>query len=174
LSLLDVVGDRRIRVTYDRGRLELMTISPLHGLSQKTIARLIESLSYELDLDIRSGGTFTFKREDLDRGLEPDECYWFRNEPLVRLKMELDFTIDPPPDLVVEVEITRSALDRMGIYAALGVPEVWRFDETTIHVHQLQPDGRYAIRPESLSFPWLPMAEMTRFVLKAGTMAEKD
>jgi Uma2 family endonuclease len=174
LALLDVVGDRRIRITYDRGNVELMTISPLHGFSQKAIARLIEILCYELDLDIRSGGTMTFKREDLDRGLEPDECYWFRNEPLIRTKMDLDLTIDPPPDLVVEVEITRSALNRMGIFAALGVPEVWRFDETTIHVHQLQPDGSYATRPASLSFPWLPIVEMTEWVRRAGTMSERE
>ncbi|HEX8201058.1 MAG TPA: Uma2 family endonuclease [Isosphaeraceae bacterium] len=122
LALLDVVGDRRIRITYDRGNVELMTVSPLHEFSKKNLARLIEILSYELDLDIRSGGSFTFKREDLDRGLEPDECYWFRNEPLVRMKMEFDPLIDPPPDLVVEVEVSRSVLDRMGILAALGVP----------------------------------------------------
>lgn len=174
LAVLDMTGDRRIRVTYDRGDLELMTISPLHGFSQKAIARLIEILSYELRLEIRSGGTMTFKREDLDRGLEPDESYWFRNEPLIRTKMELDLSIDPPPDLVVEVEITRSALNRMGIFAALGVPEVWRFDESTIHVHHLQPDGRYAVRPESLSFPWLPIGQMTAWVLRAGTIAEKE
>jgi len=173
-AILDAVGDRRIRITYDRGDLELMTISPLHGFSQKAIARLIEALCDELDLDIRSGGTITFKREELDRGLEPDECYWFRNEPIIRTKMDLDLTIDPPPDLVVEVEVSRSALDRMGIYAALGVPEVWRFDTTTIHVHHLQPDGHYAVRPGSLSFPWLPMGKMTEWIVRAGTISERE
>src|SRR5215210_793634 len=165
LALLDVVGDRRIRITYDRGNVELMTTSPLHEFSKTILARLIEILSYELDLDIRSGGSFTFKREDLDRGLEPDECYWFRNEPLIRTKMELDFALDPPPDLVIEVEISRSLLNRMGILAAWGVPEIWRFDESAILVHHLQADGHYALRTESLSFPWLPMTEMTAWVL---------
>ena len=174
LALLDVVGDRRIRITYDRGNVELMTVSPLHEFSKKNLARLIEILSYELDLDIRSGGSFTFKREDLDRGLEPDECYWFRNEPLVRMKMEFDPLIDPPPDLVVEVEVSRSVLDRMGILAALGVPEIWRFDESAILVQHLQPDGSYAIRPASLSFPWLPMAEMTERVRRVGKMSERE
>jgi Uma2 family endonuclease len=174
LAILDALEERHVRVTYDRGNLELMTISPLHEFSKTILAQLIEILSYELDLDIRSGGSFTFKREDLDRGLEPDECYWFRNEPLIRMKMEFDPLIDPPPDLVVEVEISRSVLDRMGILAALGVPEIWRFDESAILVQHLQPDGSYAIRPASLSFPWLPMAEMTEWVRRAGTMSERE
>ena len=101
-------------------------------------------MTEELDIPIRSGGSTTFKSQILKKGLEPDECYWIANEHLVRGRLDLDLEVDPPPDLAVEVEITRSVLNRMGIYASLRVPEVWRSDGDQIIVEQLQADGTYA------------------------------
>ena len=85
-------------------------------------------------------------------------------------KEELDLTIDPPPDLAIEIDISRSSLDRMGIYAALGVPEIWRFDGETLRVGRLSADGTYAPSPASVALPFLPMAEVVRFLRLAEGM----
>ncbi|MEM7204057.1 MAG: Uma2 family endonuclease [Planctomycetota bacterium] len=75
---------------------------------------------------VEGGGSTTWRREDLDRGLEPDECYWVENEPNVRGRRELDLRVDPPPDLPIEVDVHASSVDRVKIYAALGCRGGWR------------------------------------------------
>jgi Uma2 family endonuclease len=102
--------------------------------------------------------------------LEPDNCYWIAHEPRVRGKRKIDLQMDPPPDLAVEIDIARSSLDRLGIYAALGVPEIWRFDGRTLTFHLLGPDGRYEARTYSRAFPQLTTAVVARFVALEGKM----
>lgn len=169
-AFLAEMVNRRIFLTYDRGNLEIMSPGRRHGRSASQLGRMVEILTEELDIPIDVCGMTTFRREDLDRGLEPDDCYYIRNEPLVRERDEVDLTTEPPPDLALEIDISRSSLDKLGIYAALGFPEVWRFDGTTIHVHLLQPDGRYVLAETSESFPFLPIAELARFLQRAPTM----
>jgi Uma2 family endonuclease len=171
-SLLNGLGDRRVRLTYDRGDLELMSPSYRHETFGRLLGRMIDTLTLELNLPMKGGGSTTFRRADLDRGLEPDECYYLANQPRVQGKEEIDLTVDPPPDLAIEVDITRSSLDRMGIYAALGVPELWRFDGESLQVYGLQADGTYALRPSSLSFPFLPMSDVVRFLIRGEAMDE--
>jgi Uma2 family endonuclease len=168
----NLLGERHIRLTYDRGEMELMTVSPRHERSKSLLARLVEALTVELDIDIASYGSMTCRREDLERGLEPDECYWIANEPRVRGHDDIDFAEDPPPDLVLEVEISRSVLDRLGIYARLGVPEVWRWDGETLRICLLGPDGQYTESERSLAFPFLPVTELVRFLAASATMSE--
>src|SRR3954454_19090485 len=141
--MLELVGDRPIRLTYDRGDLELMVPSHDHERYKSLLGRLIETLTLELDLPCDAAGSTTWRKQLEDRGLEPDECYYLANAERVSGR-KIDLEVDPPPDLAIEVEISRSALDRMGIYAALGVPEVWRFDGETLRVAQLRADGTYA------------------------------
>lgn len=174
ISLLEWIGDRRVHVTYDRGTLELMSPSYEHDREKSILARFIEALTLELDLDLQSAGSTTLKNPLVRRGLEPDECYWTRNEPLIRGKRKLDLGVDPPPDLVIEVDVTRSVLDRLEIYAALGVPEVWRFHGEAIEVLLLQPGGHYETSQVSLSFPTLPMRQLSAFVMRCYTMRETD
>jgi Uma2 family endonuclease len=171
-QLLDILGDRPIRVTYDRGNIELMSPSHAPESYGYLLARFVETLTEELNLPIKGGGSTTFNREDVDRGLEPDECYYIQNEPRVRGKKKIDLTRDPPPDLALEVDITSSSLDRMGIYAALKVPELWRLDGQTLRVYILQPDGQYALSDRSAAFPFLPLAEIVRFLQLSDTMDE--
>ncbi|MEO6809776.1 MAG: Uma2 family endonuclease [Isosphaeraceae bacterium] len=171
-TLLALWGDRNVRMTYDQGTLELMSPSYEHGRSEHVLARLIEAYTLERDLEILGAGNTTFRRRLKERGLEPDECYWLRNEPWMRGKSELDLNVDPPPDLAIEIEVTRSALDRMGIYAKLGFPEVWRFDGQSIHVHQLQADGTYAEVSTSQNFPDLSLEELAHWVLLGGSIGE--
>src|SRR5205807_1671967 len=93
-------------------------------------------------------------------------------EPLVRAIEKLDLRRNPPPDLAIEVDISHSSVNRMGIYAALGVPEVWRFDGQALQVNQLGSDGKYAVSDRSLHFPFLPLAELVAFLLKRTQMDE--
>jgi Uma2 family endonuclease len=171
-SLLKALGDRRIRLTYDRGNLELMTLSFRHERFGRLLGRMIDTLTLELDLPVQGGKSTTFRREDLDRGLEPDECFYLANQPRIQGKQEIDLTVDPPPDLAIEVDITRSSLDRMGIYVALGVPELWRFDGRSLQVFGLRADGTYAPLASSPGFPFLPMADVARFLSEGATSDE--
>jgi len=163
-TLLREFDERPIRLTYDRGDLEIMTLSHGHENYGKLTGRFVETLTEELNIAIHSGGSTTLKRELKKRGLEPDECYWIQNEPAMRGKKDFDQDNDPPPDLGIEIDITHSSLDRMAIYAALKVPEVWRFDGESFSVYRLGADGKYHLSKQSLAFPFLPLAEVLRFL----------
>jgi Uma2 family endonuclease len=168
--LLADLHDRPIRLTYDRGDLEFMAPSFRHEVYAGLLGRFIATLAEELEIPFKSGRTTTFRRQDMARGLEPDDCFYIRSLPLILGKEEIDLSRDPPPDLGIEVDITRSSLNRMGIYAALRVPEVWRFDGQTLQVHQLRPDGTYEEGGVSQSFPTVPLPELVGFLHQATTM----
>ncbi len=110
-ALLREFDCRPIRLTYDRGALEIRTLSHGHEHSAHLLGRLVEALTVELNVPIHSGGSTTFHQEAKQRGLEPDECYWVQNEPRMRGRKEFDFDADPPPDLAIEVDISRSSLN---------------------------------------------------------------
>jgi len=155
----------RVRITYDRGVVELM--SPLfpHELYKSRLGRLIEIMAEELDIPIITAGSTTYKRLVLDRGLEPDESYYLGGYDRLTDRGRIHLDVDPPPDLAVEVDITSSSLDRMGIYAALGVREVWRFDGESLTIQLLQKDKTYALSNMSLAFPFLPVSEIPDLIL---------
>src|ERR1700722_6850872 len=127
-ALLDDLGDRHIRLTYDRGNLEIMAPQFRHERYSGVLDQLVKALASAAKVRVVSAWSTTFQRDDLERGLEPDRCFYIRNLDAVLGKLEIDLSIDPPPDLAIEIDIMSSYLDRLGIYAALGVPEVWRFD----------------------------------------------
>jgi Uma2 family endonuclease len=170
-KILEVIGERHVRVTYDRGDLELMSPLPLHEVYKKFFGRLLDVLAEELDIRIMGCGSTTFRRQDLDRGLEPDECFYLTSAARVRDWRVLDLATDPPPDLAIEIEITNTCLDRMGVYAGLGVPELWRFDGTTLEVYLLGEGGAYQPAPSSRALPLVPLGEVIPFLqrsLEAG------
>lgn len=161
---LHIFAERRgYRLTYDQGKLEIMSPLPEHEVNSDFLGCLARALSDELGLPIKGGGSTTLRRRRRQRGLEPDRCYWIANEPAVRGKLDLDLRIDPPPDLAIEVDVTSSSLDRMGIYAALGVPEVWRVDNRTLTFHALGTNRKYTAISHSLSFPLVTPADLMRF-----------
>jgi Uma2 family endonuclease len=162
-KLLREVGDRAIRMTYDEGRLEIMSPIAEHEDPKKVIARMIEMLTLELNMPMKSLGSTTFRRKDKAKGLEPDECYYFREEKKMRGRKRLDLRRDPPPELVVEIDITSRSIDREPIYAALGVPEIWRYDGRKLQCLQLH-DGDYAARKHSLAFPFLHPGDLEQFL----------
>jgi Uma2 family endonuclease len=169
VRLLHIFDERRhLRITYDRGALEIMTLSPDHEQWKHFIGRLIVTITEELGLPIVGYGSMTMKRRKKLRGLEPDECFWIQNESLVRNLKKYDLRRDPPPDLIVEVDISRSAVNRMGIYAALNVPEVWRLRKEQLEFHILGDDGKFAVQPTSRAFPGVASDDINRFLARRG------
>lgn len=169
--LLEEAGTPGKKFTYDDGLLEIMTKSSEHGITQRLVGRLVEAMTEVLGIPIKSGGDWTLKRAVLKKGLEPDESYWVTNESKVRSAKRLDIEVDPPPDLAIEVEITHSALDKMSIYAALRVPELWRWADDRLVFHRLA-DGKYAEISVSREFPFLTAADLMPFLRTAGTVDE--
>lgn len=163
-ALLGLVGDRPIRLTYDRGNLEIMSPLAIHERCKYLLGRIIDEITMGLDIPVVAAASTTFKRQDVDRGLEPDQCYYFENAGRIQDLGHIRLDVDPPPDLAIEMDITRSCLNRLGIYAALRIPEVWRFDGEDIFVLKLQADGTYATADASGVLPFLPMADVARFL----------
>jgi len=170
-TLLACFEGRHLRLTYDRGELELMVVSWAHEWAKKILARMVEALTEELNISLFGLGNTTFRQEALARGLEPDECYYLRERLPLSDPNQADRTLAQAPDLVLEVEISRSVLDRMAIYAALGIPEIWCTDGDSIRVYQLQ-EGHYIEIERSGAFPWLPMTELASFVRRRGKVSD--
>ena len=168
-TLLNLLGDRPLRFTYSHGTLELMILSFQHERYKKLLARLVETLAEEWDIPLVGGGSATCKRQDLERGLEPDECFYSQNAAAIQGKQRLDLRHDPPPDLALEIDITHRTLDRRTIYAALGVGEVWEFDGQTLQFWQLV-QGQYQEITTSHTFPRLTPDHLLPWILKAETL----
>lgn len=162
--LLEEIGDRPIRLTYNRGTLKITSPSSQHEIIKRFIGRLIEKYCFSRRIPLRAVGSTTQRKRIREQGLEPDECYYIHNEPAVRTKLDLDFNVDPPPDLAVEVDISRSSIDRLAIYAGLGVPEIWRYDDGRVHVLQLGANGEYAEPQRSLNLPDLSIEDVNRAI----------
>jgi Uma2 family endonuclease len=161
----EIFRDRSgLRMTYDQGGLEVMTLSAEHESFKSILDRLIEGIAEELGVSMKCLGSTTYKQESLEKGLEPDECYYLDNYARIQGKKRIDLGRDPPPDLAVEIDTTRSSLDRMAIYAKLGVPEIWRFDGRHLTVFQLSGKGKYREAKRSRYFPSVPIADLAHFV----------
>ena len=156
--LTEMGEDRAARLAYDEGMLEIMTPLGEHENTHRFRDDLIRVLADELDLNLKKFGSLTLKREDVARGAEPDSCYYIQNEPVVRGRREIDLNTDPPPDLVVEIDITNSSSDKRPIYASLGVPELWRYQGQKLQVFVLSsPALIYIEAQESPTFPLLAL-----------------
>ncbi len=171
-ELLEELSEHRWRIAYDEGKLEIMSPSNQHEYLKKLIGRFIEALTEELDIDLKSAGSTTYKWKLKRKGIEPDECYYVLKEAAVRAKDDLKFPKDPPPDLSIEVDIHSSSLNKFNIYSALGIQELWCHRKGAIEVYALQKDGRYLRRAKSSIFPFLPMEEIERFLKLRGSMSE--
>jgi Uma2 family endonuclease len=171
-GLLEAFDKRRLRISFDRGELEIMTISSKHEEWKHLIALLIFVLAEELNQPIKGLGSTTFKSKEKKRGLEPDECYWLKNEGKVRKIDQYDPENHPPPDLVLEVDILSSSIDRIGIYESMRVREVWRCDGEKLEVRVLGAKGKYSVRENSGAFPGLKPAELIPFLKDASRTGE--
>jgi Uma2 family endonuclease len=171
-TLLAETGDRAVRLTFDHGELEMMTPSFPHESYKGLLGKLSEAVCLIRDIPLRSGGATTHRREDLQQGLEPDESYWIEHEVHMRGARELDLAVDPPPDLVVEVDITSSSLDRINIYWQLGVPEIWHWTTKGLRFLVQGEDGQYATVSQSRSFPFVDVTAVATALQAAEKIGE--
>lgn len=156
-AILEDLGEHRAaRIAYDRGILEIMAPLPEHEFDKEIISDLVKALLEELSTEFISLGSTTFKNQAMAQGIEPDQCFYIKNESKIRGKKRLDLAVDPPPDLALEIDITSRT--HPNIYEALKVPELWRFDRGKLQINVLQ-DGHYVESQQSLNFPLFPIIE---------------
>jgi Uma2 family endonuclease len=157
---------RAARLTYDRGTLEITVPSQDHEFATHLIELFIHILVVELGLKIKTMGSTTLEREDLDRSPEPDDAYYIQRQPLVAGK-RVDLTQDPPPDLIVEVDITHTDINKLALYASLGVPEFWRYNGRVWRIYQLE-SGSYMELDASPTFPGVSKPMLYEFLHQAN------
>lgn len=171
--LADFEDSHAAHFTYDQGVLEILVPSIKHEEPNRTLALLIEMLALEFDIDVRNLGSTTFKRGDLSRGFEPDTCFYIQRVAQVRDKDDIDLTVDPPPDLVIEVDITHPSLNKLPLYAAVGVTEVWRYDGASVTIHTLVQDA-YISSKTSHVLPGVTSAILTQFIAESRELRRPD
>lgn len=162
--LLDDLADQSVpHLTFDQGVLEIMSPTAEHDEYNRTLALLVEVVAEELKINIRGLGSTTFKRRDLGKGFEPDSCFYIQSAPRIRGKRRIELPQDPPPDLLIEIDVTSSSLDRFAIFAHVGVPEVWRYDGSQLQIFTLT--GQTYVEVErSSAFPPLTNVILAQFV----------
>lgn len=144
------------RLTYDRGVLEIMSPMMPHESAKRLIGRMVEMFTFYRSIDIRSSSSTTFRRSDLQRGFEADESYYIQHSEAIVDKAVVDLTIDPPPDLVIEVDMTNSRINKLALFAAMGIPEVWRYDGRKLYALGLQ-GRKYEELDSSVVLPGFPI-----------------
>lgn len=167
-SLLAEAGDKRAsRFSYSQGVLEIIMPSDLHETVNCLLKRIVTALTEELDLKIKGFGSTTLNREDLKQGAEPDSCFYIQNVDRI-LGRRLDISTSPPPDLVIEVDITSPSSNRFAVYRQLEIPEVWRYRAQTVQIYQWQ-NREYITCDRSPTFPILSVAMLNQFLQMAET-----
>lgn len=156
-NILAELGDRAARINYYQGMLEIVTPLPEHEDDKVMIGDLVKALLEELDIEFRSLASTTFKNENMDAGLEADDCFYIQNEAVIRGKKRIDLTIDRPPDLAIEIDITFRT--RFNNYEALGVPELWRYDGQSLEINILD-NGKYKKSNISRNFPQFTLSDV--------------
>ncbi|MBW4515055.1 MAG: Uma2 family endonuclease [Timaviella obliquedivisa GSE-PSE-MK23-08B] len=164
-NILENLGNHRAaRIAYDNGTLEIMTPLPEHEYFKEVIGTGVQDIAEELEIDYESYGSTTWRKQIKMAGLEPDNCFYFQNEAIVRGRLDLDLSKgDPPPDLALEIDITHKSLDRFPIYARLEVPELWCYDNGELKIYHLR-DTTYVEAETSLALPQLPIKELPQII----------
>ena len=162
--LLSDLSDRSSpRLTYDRGRLEIMSPTEEHEELNRSLAALVEAVAEELEIDIRSLGSTTFRRQDLERGFEPNSCFYVQSLSRLESNRRVDLELDPPPDIVIEIDSSHSSMEKLALYREMGVPEVWRHDGDSVTIHVLQERG-YETAETSRAFPIVSATKLTELL----------
>jgi len=161
------------RFFYDEGNLLIMSVSPEHEYYNRIIASLIDALAEQFEKNWLALGSTTYTKNDIEKGFEPDSCFYFENEEKMRGVKRLDMSVHPPPDLIVEVDITSLSTFRQHIYAAFGVPEIWRFDGERIEILRLE-NNKYVSIENSLSLPKVTPEVLTGFIRESQTLSRLE
>jgi Uma2 family endonuclease len=172
-KISDALTGHHLRMVFDQGRLELCKVTSRRAGCGRLIGLFVAMLTEELDLPIMGCGDMTCERVALQCALEADETFYIENESLVRRKEPIDLAVDPPPDLAVEIDFSQGKRSRLGVYAAIGVPEVWRYDGEQLRIHQRGVGGQYAEVERSPHFPIVTGNDMLRF-LQQRTQTESN
>jgi Uma2 family endonuclease len=162
-SVGEKLAERRVFITYYKGKLEVVTVSLLHEIISALLVIVVRVMAEEMSIPLKGAGMTTLKRVDLDDGVEPDSSFYIAHALQMRGKTKLDLTIDPPPDLAIEVEVTQRLGERKSIYRELGVPEVWVYGTSGLTI-LLKQNGAYVEVDHSPTFPLLSPKEITGFV----------
>jgi Uma2 family endonuclease len=173
ILLRDLADCSAPRLTYDHGDLEIMSPQAKHEDVNETIKLLLTVISEELEIEIRGLGSTTFKLEEAERGFEADSCFYLQNESLIRGKDRLELPADPPPDLVFEVDVTSSSLNKDSIFAQLGVPEVWRYDGDTLEI-LIRPGEGYVKSETSSALPLLTAEILLKFISEGRSLTRLE
>lgn len=161
--ILSELGENRSsRVSYSQGMLEIMTPLPEHEAAKVIIGDLVKALLEELDIEFWSLGSTTFNRENMNSGVEPDDCFYIKNEAVVRGRNRIDLAT-PPPELAIEIDITSRT--QFNNYQMLGVLELWRWNGSKLEINILI-DGQYVQSRTSRIFPNLPLIDVIPEYLK--------
>lgn len=172
--LLEDLADRSVpHLTYDQGELEIMSPTALHDRVARATEALVTLTALEMEVEALSLGSTTFKREDIERGFEPDTCFYTKNEYRIREKKEIDLTIDPPPDLVVEIDVTSSTIDKLALFADFGVPEVWRYKDGQFEILRLIR-GLYRPVETSSALPFITSQLLSDFIAQSLTLSSLE
>ncbi|MEC4814751.1 MAG: Uma2 family endonuclease [Scytonema sp. PMC 1069.18] len=161
--LAEMSNQRNTRLAYDNGILEIMSPLMPHENSNRLIEGFVLVLCEEFGKEVKSAGSLTLTRDDLEQGGEPDSSYYIQNESRVRNKESIDLATDPPPDLVLEVEYSRPKVDKLKLYASMGILEFWRFNGSTLRIYTLS-GGQYSEVQLSPTFAPVPVQEIPRFI----------
>jgi Uma2 family endonuclease len=173
-SLVDDLGDHSsVRLAYDQGRLEVMSPTSDHDQLGIMCSLLAYVLGEETGSDVESFGSTTFKRRRSGKGAEPDACFYVQTAARIIGRRRLDLAKDPPPDVMVEIDISHDSTAKMAIYATMNVPEVWRYDgrQSQMHIYHLKDDA-YVEAQSSLAFPMLTAAVLTEFLEQSKTQGQ--
>ena len=171
--LEDLAESSSPRLTFDRRTLEIMSPTKKHERLNRVLAQLVEVLTDELGIDMENLGSTTFKREDLERGFEPDSCFYFEQAALVRSKEELDLSVDPSPELVIEIDVTSTSIRKDPIYAQLGIREVWRYDGNALRIGKLVGEG-YLASETSEALPLVTATVLSQFLERSRTATRPE
>lgn len=174
--LADMGNERNSRLTYDNAIVEIMTPLMPYENSNRLIEGFILVLCEELGLEVKSTGSLTLIRNDLEKGAEPDSSYYIQNEFLVRDKENIDLDKDPPPDLVLEIDFSRPKIDKLSLYAAMGIPEFWQYNGTVLRIYTLSA-SKYSEIEFSPTFVPVKVREIPQFIQeskKIGQLATKN
>lgn len=174
-KFVDSLGNRKIFVTYDRGLMEIQTMSPSfpHENADRFLEALVQAIRLLKGIAFASGGSTTHRRADFGKGIEPDACYWIEHEPQMRGVKKLDLATMPPPDLVIEIDIHASSIDRIETYRKLGVPEIWHIQDGKLRFLVLE-DTDYTESPTSRSFPFVDSISVGEALVSIEKLGETE
>jgi Uma2 family endonuclease len=164
----------RVRITFDRGRIELMSPKFRHEKPTLRLGLIVHALAKSLGFKLASARSTRLEEEQAEQALEPDDCFYIANAPAILTVEDIDLAIHPPPDLAIEVDVSRSSVPKEPIYSTMGVPELWRHDKGNVVIRVLSQDGTYVTNSTSRSFPNVTAEDLKRLLEETKVLDDID